>query len=319
MRYYTKEWERLLAQQGVSDMYEPVVDKEYSDEEINALYEDMMEKYIQEARAEHDEPPYFMEELADLDPDDFDPEDYLIGRFDEDGNEVDVRNPESFEELLQFQEREREALMEEFENRPPFDEEEAREEFVEEYEDNLEEDDDELPEWVKESVDRRLLAMYLLPERAYKKLRAEDEKNEAEFAALDEAADEAMEKAWESIPDDHKPAVEELDERDGDYVTAVRSDDGDLIIDFVCWDDEDEQIKVEASFEAAEIIEDEGLSIESEKDEDGEIESNCELSAHEVYYEDDRLEVHMMFENEDDLKYLTLRCSGISFSTSHQL
>ena len=319
MRYYTKEWERLLEQQGASEMYEPVVDKEYSDEEINALYEDMMEKYVQEARTEHDEPPYFMEELADLEPDDFDPEDYMIGRFDEDGNEIEVRNPVSLEELLEFQEKEREALMIEFENRPPFDEQEAREEFEEEYRDNLEEPDEDLPEWVRGSVDKRLLAMYLLPEGVYKKLRAEDEKLEEEFNLLDDAADKALEKAWESIPDDLKPAAEELDERDGDYVTAIRKEDGDLLIDFVCWDDEGGQMMIEASFEAAEIIEDEGLSIECEKDEDGEIESNCELSAHEVYFENDRLEVHLMFENDDELRYLTLSCSDISFSTSHQL
>jgi hypothetical protein len=318
MRYYTKEWERLLEKMGTAEMYEPVLDKEYSDEEIAALYEDMMEKYVQESRSEHDEPPFFMEELADLDPDDFDPEDYLIGRFDEDGNEVEVRNPESLEELLQFQEKEREALLEEYENRPPFDEEEAREEYEEDYKDNLEDPDEDLPEWVRATVDKRLIAMYLLPEGVYKKLKDEDEKVEKEFNALDEIADKALEEAMESIPDDLRSSVDELDERDGDYVTEIRTDGEDLVIGFACWDDKEDQIMIEASFEDAEIIEDEKVSIETDTDEDGEIESNCDLTAHEVYFEDGKLEVHLMFDNDDELKYLTFRCSGISFCTAHQ-
>lgn len=317
MRYYTKEWERLLEQQGAVDMYEPVIDKDYSDQEIEALYEDMLDKYVQEARAEYDEPPFFMEELVDLDADDFDPEDYLIGRFDENGDEVEVRHPESFEELLQFQEKEREALMREFESRPPFDEDEAREEFEEDYRDNLDEPDEDLPEWVRASVDKRLIAMWLLPEGVYKKLKAESDEIEARFNALDDAADEAYEMAIASIPEDFISAVEELEERDGDYVTGVADEDGDLVIEFAGWDEDGEQIRISAAFEAAEIIEDEGLEIETDVDEDDEIESNCELSAHEVYYEDGRLEVHLMFENDDDLRYLTLRCSDISFAVSH--
>ena len=48
MRYYTKEWYTLLQSLGTSELFEPVIDKEYTDEDIEILYQDMMDKYVME-------------------------------------------------------------------------------------------------------------------------------------------------------------------------------------------------------------------------------------------------------------------------------
>ena len=66
MRYYTKEYYTLMMALGVADMYEPVIDKEYSDEEIEELYQKALDNYVEELRASYDEPPEFdFDEAAD--------------------------------------------------------------------------------------------------------------------------------------------------------------------------------------------------------------------------------------------------------------
>ena len=102
MRFYTKEYYTLMMNLGMTDMYEPIIEKDYTDDEIEELYQKALDKYIEEERASYDEPPVLF--------------------VDEDGNAEDL---EDFE-----------AEVEEFENREPFDEKEAAEEFEDLYKDN---------------------------------------------------------------------------------------------------------------------------------------------------------------------------------------
>lgn len=312
MRYYTKEWYTLMDSIGNVDMFEPVLDKEYSDEEIEALYQDMEDKYVQEERDVYDEPPYILEDEEDeLDPEDFDPEDYLVGDIDENGDEQDLHHPASIEELREYQRKELEFEIREFEEREPFDEEEAREDFAENYRDFLEEPDEDIPQWVLDEVDIRLLAMGVMPEGAYKRLRDEEEKNQEAFDVLDEAADEAFEKMYADMPDEYTGMLDDFEDLDGEYVLAVKKEDGDITFTLSGWDDDGEEMRYIVTFEDAEVIEDEGLVIIAETDEDGDTVSDCDLLFHEVYFEDEKFEVHMMFDN-NALKYMTLRCAYIS-------
>ena len=57
MRYYTKEYYTLLLAQGAAELYEPIIEKEYSDEEIEDLYQQAMDRHIEEEREEYDQPP----------------------------------------------------------------------------------------------------------------------------------------------------------------------------------------------------------------------------------------------------------------------
>ena len=57
MRIYTKEYYTLMMSLGVTDMYEPVIDRDYSDEEIEELHQKALDRYVEEERADHDEPP----------------------------------------------------------------------------------------------------------------------------------------------------------------------------------------------------------------------------------------------------------------------
>lgn len=312
MRYYTKEWYTLMSSLGAADMFEPVIDKAYSDEEIENLYQEMLEKYVQEEHDMYDEPPV-MEMFEEDDPEEeFDPEDYLIGDFDGEGNEINLRNPESLEELKEYQRKELQMALAEYESREPFDEEEAREDFEEMYRDSLEEPDEDIPQWVLDSVDRRLIAMGVLPEKTYIRLVKEEAAREEQFDKLDEAADDALEQAYDDLPEEFREIADELDEVDGEYVAEVRMENGDLEIVFSAWDDEGDPIRITLDLSSAEILEDEGLEITAEVDEDGDLMSDCSLENHELYYEDGKAELHMLFDNEEHgLKYMTVRCVDI--------
>ena len=274
MRFYTKEYYTLMMGLGTVDMYEPIIDKDYTDDEMEELYQKALDKYIEEERASYDEPPVLF--------------------VDEDGNAEDL---EDFE-----------AEVEEFENREPFDEKEAAEEFEDLYKDNLEEPDEDLPDWVKETVDPRILAMYFMPEKIYRKLAEEDKANEEKFEALDEKADEALEDMRGDLPEEYEELMDLLEELENAYVIEAAIGSGEIELKLEGWDDEGEEAVFKLRFDEAEVLENEGVEAHSEKDEDGDIESDCELLYSEIYVEDGRPEFHMLFDN-NGLKYLTFRCA----------
>ena len=274
MRFYTKEYYTLMMSLDAAELYEPVIDKEYSEEEIQELYQRALDRYIEEERASYDEPPEF---------------------------DIDEADDPEFIEMM------REEL-EEYENREPFDEEEAKEEFEEMYKDNLEEPDEDLPQWVRDSVDPRIPAMYFLPEKIYRRLVEEDEENQEKFDALDEAADEALEDMVDDLPEEFGELYETLEELESAFVLSVEMGSGEIEMKAEGWDDEGDEAVFILRFDETEVLEDEGLDIHAGKDEDGDTESDCELVYSELYIEDGRPEVHLLFDN-NGLKYLTFRCS----------
>lgn len=258
MKYFTKEWHELSEFLGTAEMFEPIIDKEYTEEEFGYLYEDLRDKFIQEMRDEYENEP-----------------------------EMGIRLP--------------------------FDEEEAGASFDEDYQDNLEEPDEDVPEWIRESVDPRFIALWVLPEKTYIKLMAEEKEKEERFDELDAAADDALDAMYDEAPEDMETLLDDFDDLDGDSVTDCRMTDGDLELVLAGWDDNGDDVNHVILFEDAVIIEDEHLDIQTEVDEDGDIISNCDLLYHEVYFEGDEIEVHMLFDNEP-LKYLTLRCSYMTIT-----
>lgn len=287
MRYYTKEWYSLLNSLGAAELFEPVIDKSYTDEEIEDLYQEMLEKYVQEEHDLYDEPPFFITEDDD--------------------------------EEWEISEADKLAAVEAYENREPFDEEEAAREFEEQYKDDLEDPDEDIPQWVLDSVDPRLIAMGLLPESVYRKLKIEEDVREALFDKLDEEADEALEKVYDGLPEEYQEISDQLGELEGESVTDfTMSEDGTIVITMHSWDDEGDPVRLILEIEDAKILEKEDLVIETETDEDGDVISNCSIESHELYYGPDGAELHLLFDNEDEgLKYLTVRCSGISCTEEH--
>ncbi len=273
MRIYTKEYYTLMMSLGVTDMYEPVIDRDYSDEEIEELYQKALDRYVEEERADHDEPP-----VLDID---------------------DIEDPEAIEFFR--------AEIIEYENREPFDEEEAAEEFEEIYNANLEEPDEDLPDWVKEAVDPRILAMYFMPEKIYRKLSEQDAANEEKFYDLDGLVDEAYEDMLGDLPEEYEELMDTLDGLEDSYVISIGKSGDELELKFEGFDEDGEEAVFILRFDEVEVIEDEGVSAHPDRDEDGDTESDCELLYSEIYVEDGKPEIHMLFDN-NGLKYLTFRC-----------
>lgn len=312
MRYYTKEWYTLLQSLGTSELFEPVIDKEYTDEDIEILYQDMMDKYVMEEQMAFDEPPFFLIDAEeDITPVEFDPAEFLIGDIDENGEEVNLRNPDSYEELVEYQRREREHALMEYENRGTFDEEAARREYEENYRMYLEEPDEEVPQWIRDAVDPRLVAMWVLPERIYERLVSDEETMQERFDELDAAAEEAYEDMYADMPDEYIGIMNDLSDLEGDSVVEYIRNGSEITLVLSGWDEDGGSVIRRIILDDAAVIEDDGLAIEAGRDEDGDIESNCELVSYEIYYADDRFELHFMFSN-DDLKYLTVNCGEIA-------
>ena len=274
MRFYTKDYYTLMMSLGSASLYEPVIDKDYTDEEIEELYQKALDRYVEEERASYDEPPEIF--------------------YDEDGK------PEDLEDFA--------LEMAEYESRPAFDEEEAASDFEDIYKDNLENPDEDIPQWVRETVDPRILAMYCMPEKTYRKLVEEDEANEERFDALDERAEEALADMREVLPEEYEELMDNLDEMENTYVISFAAEGDEIELALEGWDEEGEEVTYKLRFDEVDIIENEGIEVHSSIDEDGDLDSDCEYLYSELYIEDGRPEVHLMFDN-NGLKYLTFRCS----------
>lgn len=306
MRYFTKEWYDQLQLIGTSEMYMPIEDREYDDEAFAELYDSMLNAYIEEEERSYNSKPEFIMGVAE---DEFDPEDFLI-ELTYDNGESEVRHPESYDEFVAYQEGQFENLLKEFENRPPFDAEEARAEFENMYQENLEGDDDFLPSDIAESVDPRLLALGLMPESVHEKLVELERAIQEEFDRANEEADDAYEELFQYLPDEFINLPEDFELLDGNSVIAVGRNEESLELLLVGLDEDGYDVQRTLIFDKYEVVEEDELEIEAEESEEDDILSNCDLLCHEIFYEDDRFEVHMMFENEG-LKYLTVRCEGV--------
>ncbi|NLM06101.1 MAG: DUF4085 family protein [Tissierellia bacterium] len=225
MKYFTKEYAESLQYTGLVDKYE-AIENDLRDSDIEDLYKKMEGEFIEEERRAYDTPPVEIYGIfGDLE---LALKDVLIGDVDKKGYEYDLRNPESLEEWNKYKEESFKRDMEEFENRGPFDEEEARELFKINYNMALEAKY-HFPDWVYESVDNRLIALYYLPRDVYDKLKKISDENEEFVRKVDRLADENL--YSQAIPDHmhdllllHDANLIKLEEREGDIFLYIRSE-----------------------------------------------------------------------------------------------
>lgn len=286
MKYFNKEWYELMQKQFMTDGITQIPDKEYSDKEIEEMYNKELKKEIERAYEDYNTPPdyTFLEELINGD-EPFEPENWII--IDEDTDTAVV--PTSKEEVIENISREKERDLEEFNNRPPFDEKEVIEDFEETYKSMLE-IKDFFPKWVYEEVDNRLLALNFLPKSALKKLKAEEKENKKKFDKIMKEADEdfSRQDIFEELYTKfnfHDDRIVGFEKQGNNYVMTIENY-------------EDEVIQI--VFEEAEIIELEELDFE-----------NCYWLYEEIYKENNTYEVHIMVYS-NGLKYVTMKCKDIN-------
>ena len=310
MRYYTKEWYDLTLKAGVSDYFRRIPDQErFTDEDLERIYQWSLAQEIAEEEAFYNEPPELLAEDEIPDGADFDPEDYLVADLDENGEETDFRHPASREEFLAYLASEQAREMAEFQARPPFDPAETIELFRESYEDGIAEPDPFLPDWLYDKVDRRLIAMRVLPAQTYDKLHAEDTANLDRLYHFQEWIDEADEIMAEEIPPEILDGFSTA--ACGNIAGILRAPES-LTLLFVDPDGEDGPVGYEVVFEDARILEDEGATVEAGFDEDGDFYTSCDLIAWEIFRDEDGFAFHLFFDSEGQ-KYLTLTARTVRF------
>ena len=121
-------------------------------------------------------------------------------------------------------------------------------------------------------------------------------------------ADEAREDMRENLPEEFDELMDTLEELESSYVVGAVTDDDEIELKIEGFDDEGEEVIYTLRFDEVEILENEGINASPWTDEDGDTFSDCEFLFSEIYIEEGRPEIHMLFDN-NGLKYLTFRCS----------
>lgn len=94
-------------------------------------------------------------------------------------------------------------MMEEFNQRPEFDQQEKiAKEFEKQYQERLKDIHNQYPDWVVESVDERLLALQLLPQNIFQKLQKIVKESQELVETVEDLVEQENRKQKEKIPND---------------------------------------------------------------------------------------------------------------------
>ncbi len=311
MKYYTKEWYNSTGKRFYTSGLKTISDKTYSDEEIKQFYEEALHAEIDHDRELHNAPPsfYYDEELFTLE--NFNLEDYLIVN-EETG---EARHPQTFEELKMTLEKDRREAEERFQNRPPFDEAETIKWFKASYQGTLRHGASYYPEWICKEVDMRLLALHLIPESAYTRLKQEEDAYIEEIERYEAEALSVLRS--QDIPEviKHKFSFHDADvlelKKVGSDVELYLNRDGLQL--------EGESPYTKVTFKNVSMLDREkGLVFRKKTKNDGKVGSSCQFLYDELYRTEEGYEVHMMLWTPKDLRYLTVKCEDMEIEDNSE-
>ncbi len=307
MKFYTKEWYELMQQMDYTTGMKKIPDKVYSDKEIKAFYDADLKAEIARDRKIHNTPPgpYDWEDEL-LAPDRFSPDIFLF----ENEETGEVFHPQTPEIARHYLEQERQQVQERFAARPPFDPTETIECFQETYRSMLRHCGSRYPKWVQETVDKRLLALWRIPESAYKRLKKEEQANRRTFNKIEAEATAVL--GQQSIPEEirsqfcfHDANVLAIKRVGSDVELYLRKDGG--------WmDDATPYIKIIFK-NVSHLDREKGFALRPKFDKWGNLGTSCVYLYDELYQNEDGYEVHMLFWTSKALRYLTIRSKDIQF------
>lgn len=301
MRFYTKEWYNMMQVWGLGDNFKKIPDGDYSDDDIQKLYDKALRKRIAEERKFYNIPPeLFIPES--LDEETFDPEEWLII-----GEDESVYIPDDPQEVRDNILAEYEKACEEFDNRPEFDSAECIGWFKDDFAAGLKNARTFYPAWLREECDERLIALGLLPETTYKKYKDEIRRIKKEWKQINRNAAKTAEKQQISSE------IHELFDLHDAYLLSLRKKGNDCVMDLQkggTWSDDKGRYRT-LVFKNAQIIEkDSGITTRKRRDEYG-VWTNTSFLYYELYKSDSGYEIHIMFWAGTGLAYLTLTCSDV--------
>ena len=302
MRFFTKEWQEAVQNNASPEGFDIIKDREYSDVEIDELYQNRLDEFISNEREVYNIEPVHDLEFYDLS--DLTIEDVLIVVLNSDGEETYIQ-PETMEEWKEYADAAYQENLQAFNEREEFNSDESREFFEMEYQMKLEYND-YLPDWVYDSMDNRLIALNYLTEDIYRKLERESELADEYIESVIEAY--ALSEEEEDIPEDildflnlHDANLVGIEEVEGDILLTVKPE-------HFAEDDEPEVLV----FTNARFIEFEELNTEIDDDFLGL--SPTFFIYNEVYNSGEGFDFHFLLadsSSEETYKYLTIYADDI--------
>lgn len=317
MKYYTKQWYRLLQSTDLElDQFEIIPDQEYTEAEVEKLYEQRLQEEIEEERRIYDQEP-----VLSYSPEDLKKAEKDCILCEEDGT---LRQYRSLNQLKRELEKRHEKALQEFYNRPPFDPAGVTERFEAVFRQRAERAE-YFPEWLQTKVGIYFIGLGILPEGTYKRLQEQEKENQINFAHIDQLAVEESRKYWCQIPakfcrvflENGRPAFEEayllsFGERDGVITLILRYDNWEKPgrrTPYVC-----------IMFRDSELITCEINRPILCRPQGRDVFSDCRHIADELYLlEDGRYEYHLLVSDSRKLAYITIRCSDMICDENHML
>ena len=327
MKYYTKEWYDLMQKSEQTAGLRKVPDKKYTKKEIEALYEKTLRREMAAEKKAYNTAPDLSYLLDILEDRGFRAEDWVVT----DLKTGEPRTPASMEEVKSFIMEEQQAQTEEFLAREPFCAEDFREMFREVYEERKADLRYGTGSALLDAVDKRLLALELVPESVFTALKEEEHAARKEFSRINRNAERALLK--QNVPQD---IVEGFDLHDCDLL-SIRKKGRNLEMIFCIegLEEEGESPFRKVVFKYAEVLErDKGISIRTHSHDHDDccgpdddccghdhdhhhhhhedcVHSNCTFLISEIYNVKNAFEVHMLLWMPSGLKYLTVKAADV--------
>lgn len=306
MRFYTKEWYELMQHQDDLSGMQKIPDGNYSEQDIQAFYQQDLEEEVAQERERYNTPPTWdwQEEL--LDPECFSPENFLF----EDEATGKLFHPQTPGMARAYLEADFRRALETFERRPPFDAQETISCFQECYRSKLRYAWKYFPQWVQESVDKRLLALDRIPASAYDRLQKEAEAKRQAFEERNAQAEAEL--SAQDIPPELREAFCFHDAQ----VLKLRRRCHRAVL-LLCKDGYWDEPYTTITFEGVRWLEREpGLVLRCRPGGDGLLVSNCQYLYDELYRTREGYEVHMLLWTSKALRYFTVCCENVRIDHS---
>lgn len=302
MKYFTKQWYELTNKTSYSSMLEVIVDESLSFKE---LYDYKLQKELRKEKRKHNKKPKLLDLSENLKDENFLLEDWVV--FDETIN--DYVTPTNKQQVLDSIEKEYQRTLNEYNQRGTFDEDTFTDAFKETYKFALKNVHKIYPEWLLKEVDKRLLALDLIDSKSYEKLVAEEKKNNKEVNDTHNKAKKVLKKHALKLGE---RIANNFDLYDSAIISFKQRKNGNIVMKTVCGNEEtQEEVYKTVTFVKAELVEyDETLRYGFNYYDYGKF-SKCNFLFAELYSYKSYIEVHMMLENTDGAKYITLRCKDI--------
>lgn len=292
MKYFTKEWYELMQNIDYTNGFVDIPDKDYSETEIQELYNDKLNGWIKDEREIYECKPDFTDIYDMLDNNEFNSNDWIFV----DEKTGQVLEPSTREEVIENLKREEKEALKKYNNQKLFNQQASKREFEKMYK-NMLMSKDLLPRWVYEKVDKRLIALGYLPKSVFDKLKEQETANKKTFDNTEKEALKILEQ--QKIPEEIYSAFNFHD----DILMSIKNKEDNVVMKIKHWDFI-ESYNITITFKNANIIQMEDLKF-----------GDSIYLYEEIYRVDNGYEVHMLYEC-GGLQYLTVKCSNIEFKYS---